>query len=128
VRRSGAALGEPGTEIAWVGSADTILVVRGFEIRFRRLAATLAIAACGFAPADFPWRLGPCRCGLAGTAAAPLHSSGFYALPGLSMLMRSVNDSQAGTLRRKETPSQYASLTGDPVFLKVFSNTLYTSL
>jgi ABC-type spermidine/putrescine transport system permease subunit I len=45
----------------------------------------------------------------------------FYALPVLSMLMRSVND-PVWTL------SHYASLTGDTVFLKVFLNTLYTSL
>jgi ABC-type spermidine/putrescine transport system permease subunit I len=45
----------------------------------------------------------------------------FYALPVLSMLMRSVNDPSW-------TLSHYASLTGDTVFLKVFSNTLYTSL
>lgn len=45
----------------------------------------------------------------------------FYALPVLSMLMRSLND-PAWTL------SHYASLTGDTVFLKVFSNTLSTSL
>ncbi len=45
----------------------------------------------------------------------------FYAVPVLSMLMRSVND-PVWTL------SHYASLTGDTVFLKVLSNTLYTSL
>ena len=45
----------------------------------------------------------------------------FYALPVLSMLMRSVDD-PVWTL------SHYASLTSDTVFLKVFSNTLYTSL
>jgi ABC-type spermidine/putrescine transport system permease subunit I len=44
-----------------------------------------------------------------------------YAVPVLSMLMRSVND-PAWTL------SHYASLTSDTVFLKVFLNTLYTSL
>jgi ABC-type spermidine/putrescine transport system permease subunit I len=45
----------------------------------------------------------------------------FYAVPVLSMLMRSVND-PVWTL------SHYASLTSDTVFLKVFSNTLSTSL
>ena len=45
----------------------------------------------------------------------------FYAVPVLSMLMRSVDD-PVWTL------SHYASLTDDTVFLKVFSNTLYTSL
>jgi ABC-type spermidine/putrescine transport system permease subunit I len=45
----------------------------------------------------------------------------FYAVPVLSMLMRSVNDPDW-------TLSHYASLTGDTVFLKVFANTLYTSL
>jgi putative spermidine/putrescine transport system permease protein len=45
----------------------------------------------------------------------------FYALPVLSMLMRSVND-PVWTL------SHFASLTGDTVFLKVFANTLTTSL
>src|SRR6185369_8530469 len=44
-----------------------------------------------------------------------------YAVPVLSMLMRSVND-PVWTL------SHFASLTGDTVFLKVFLNTLYTSL
>jgi ABC-type spermidine/putrescine transport system permease subunit I len=44
----------------------------------------------------------------------------FYALPVLSMLMRSVND-PVWTL------SHFASLTGDTVFLKVFVNTLITS-
>jgi ABC-type spermidine/putrescine transport system permease subunit I len=45
----------------------------------------------------------------------------FYAVPVLSMLMRSVND-PVWTL------SHYVSLTGDAVVLKVFANTLYTSL
>lgn len=45
----------------------------------------------------------------------------FYALPVLSMLMRSIND-PAWTL------SHYAALTADTVFLKVFANTLVTSL
>jgi ABC-type spermidine/putrescine transport system permease subunit I len=45
----------------------------------------------------------------------------FYAVPVLSMLMRSVNDPDW-------TLSHYVSLTGDTVFLKVFANTLYTSL
>ena len=45
----------------------------------------------------------------------------FYAVPVLSMLLRSVND-PVWTL------SHYVSLTGDAVFLKVFANTLYTSL
>jgi ABC-type spermidine/putrescine transport system permease subunit I len=55
--------------------------------------------------------------------AAPLllFMLAFYAVPVLSMLMRSVNDPVW-------TPSHYASLAGDTVFLKVFSNTLYTSL
>jgi ABC-type spermidine/putrescine transport system permease subunit I len=55
--------------------------------------------------------------------AAPLllFMLAFYAVPVLSMLMRSVNDPVW-------TPSHYASLTGDTVFLKIFSNTLYTSL
>ena len=44
----------------------------------------------------------------------------FYAVPVLSMLMRSVND-PVWTL------SHYIALAGDAVFLKVFSNTLYTS-
>jgi ABC-type spermidine/putrescine transport system permease subunit I len=44
-----------------------------------------------------------------------------YAVPVLSMLMRSVND-PVWTL------SHYAALTSDTVFLKVFLNTLYTSL
>ena len=44
-----------------------------------------------------------------------------YAVPVLSMLMRSVND-PVWTL------SHYASLTSDTVFLKVFLNTLYSSL
>jgi ABC-type spermidine/putrescine transport system permease subunit I len=50
-----------------------------------------------------------------------LFSLVFYAVPVLSMLMRSIND-PAWTL------SHYAALTGDPVFLKVFANTLFTSL
>jgi ABC-type spermidine/putrescine transport system permease subunit I len=45
----------------------------------------------------------------------------FYAVPVLSVLMRSVND-PVWTL------SHYASLMGDIVFLKVLSNTLSTSL
>jgi ABC-type spermidine/putrescine transport system permease subunit I len=55
--------------------------------------------------------------------AAPLllFMAAFYAVPVLSMLMRGVND-PVWTL------SHYAALTGDTVFLKVFSNTLYTSL
>jgi ABC-type spermidine/putrescine transport system permease subunit I len=55
--------------------------------------------------------------------AAPLllFMLAFYAVPVLSMLMRSVNDPVW-------TTSHYASLTGDTVFLKVFLNTLYTSL
>ena len=55
--------------------------------------------------------------------AAPLllFMLAFYALPVLSMLMRSVND-PAWTL------SHFAALTHDTVFLKVFLNTLYTSL
>jgi ABC-type spermidine/putrescine transport system permease subunit I len=55
--------------------------------------------------------------------AAPLllFMLAFYAVPVVSMLMRSVNDPVW-------TTSHYASLTGDTVFLKVFLNTLYTSL
>jgi ABC-type spermidine/putrescine transport system permease subunit I len=55
--------------------------------------------------------------------AAPLllFMLAFYAVPVLSMLMRSFND-PVWTL------SHYTSLPGDMVFLKVFSNTLYTSL
>jgi putative spermidine/putrescine transport system permease protein len=55
--------------------------------------------------------------------AAPLllFMLAFYAMPVLSMLMRSVNDPAW-------TPSHYAALAGDTVFLKVFSNTLYTAL
>jgi ABC-type spermidine/putrescine transport system permease subunit I len=55
--------------------------------------------------------------------AAPLllFMLAFYAMPVLSMLMRSVNDPVW-------TPSHYVSLAGDTVFLKVFSNTLLTSL
>jgi ABC-type spermidine/putrescine transport system permease subunit I len=45
----------------------------------------------------------------------------FYALPVLSMLLRSVNDPVW-------TTSHFTSLTHDTVFLKVFANTLYTSL
>ncbi|HEU0149506.1 MAG TPA: ABC transporter permease [Bradyrhizobium sp.] len=45
----------------------------------------------------------------------------FYAAPVLAMLMRSVND-PAWTL------SHFASLARDTVFLKVFLNTMYTSL
>jgi ABC-type spermidine/putrescine transport system permease subunit I len=55
------------------------------------------------------------------TAPLLLFMLAFYTLPVLSMMLRSVND-PAWTL------SHYASLTGDAVFLKVFSNTLYTSL
>jgi len=55
-------------------------------------------------------------------AAPPLlFMLAFYAVPVLSMLLRSVSD-PVWTL------SHYASLTGDTVFLKVFCNTLYTSL
>jgi ABC-type spermidine/putrescine transport system permease subunit I len=55
--------------------------------------------------------------------AAPLliFMLAFYALPVLSMLMRSVND-PIWTL------SHFAALAHDTVFLKVFLNTLYTSL
>jgi ABC-type spermidine/putrescine transport system permease subunit I len=54
--------------------------------------------------------------------AAPLllFMSAFYAVPVLSMLMRSISD-PVWTL------SHYASMTGDTVFLKIFCNTLYTS-
>ena len=55
------------------------------------------------------------------TAPLLLFMLALYAVPVLSMLMRSVND-PVWTL------SHYASLTGDTVFLKVFLNTLYTSL
>ena len=47
--------------------------------------------------------------------------SAFYAVPVLSMLIRSVND-PVWTL------SHYAALTGDTVFLKVLANTFVTSL
>jgi ABC-type spermidine/putrescine transport system permease subunit I len=55
--------------------------------------------------------------------AAPLlfFMLAFYAVPVLSMLMRSVNDPAW-------TWSHYASLAADTVFLKVLSNTLATSL
>jgi ABC-type spermidine/putrescine transport system permease subunit I len=55
------------------------------------------------------------------TAPLLLFMLAFYAAPVLAMLMRSVND-PAWTL------SHYAALAGDTVFLKVFWNTLYTSL
>lgn len=55
------------------------------------------------------------------TAPLLLFMSAFYALPVLSMLAHSVDD-PAWTL------SHYAALASDPVFLKVFWNTLYTSL
>ena len=55
------------------------------------------------------------------TAPLLLFMLALYAVPVLSMLMRSVND-PVWTL------SHYASLTSDTVFLKVFLNTLYTSL
>jgi ABC-type spermidine/putrescine transport system permease subunit I len=55
------------------------------------------------------------------TAPLLLFMLALYAVPVLSMLMRSVND-PVWTL------SHYVSLTGDTVFLKVFLNTLYTSL
>jgi ABC-type spermidine/putrescine transport system permease subunit I len=55
------------------------------------------------------------------TAPLLLFMLALYAVPVLSMLMRSVND-PVWTL------SHYVSLTGDAVFLKVFLNTLYTSL
>jgi ABC-type spermidine/putrescine transport system permease subunit I len=55
------------------------------------------------------------------TAPLLLFMLAFYAAPVLSMLTRSVND-PGWTL------SHYASLAGDVVFLKVFWNTLYTSL
>jgi ABC-type spermidine/putrescine transport system permease subunit I len=44
----------------------------------------------------------------------------FYAVPVVSMLMRSVNDPAWGL-------SHYRALTNDAVFFKVFTNTLYTS-
>ena len=55
--------------------------------------------------------------------AAPLvvFMLAFYALPVVTMLMRSVSDPVW-------TVSNYAALTGDAVFLKTFSNTFYTSL
>jgi ABC-type spermidine/putrescine transport system permease subunit I len=55
------------------------------------------------------------------TAPLVLFMLVLYAVPVLSMLMRSVND-PVWTL------SHYASLANDTVFLKVFLNTLYTSL
>jgi ABC-type spermidine/putrescine transport system permease subunit I len=55
--------------------------------------------------------------------AAPLvlFMLAFYALPVLSMLMRSVSDPTW-------TLAHYGELVGDPVFAKVFRNTLETSL
>lgn len=55
--------------------------------------------------------------------AAPLllFMLAFYAVPVLSMLMRSISDPFW-------TLSHYASLKGDAVFFKTFSNTLYTAL
>ena len=55
--------------------------------------------------------------------AAPLvvFMLAFYALPVVTMLMRSVSDPMW-------TVSNYAALAGDAVFLKTFSNTFYTSL
>jgi ABC-type spermidine/putrescine transport system permease subunit I len=55
--------------------------------------------------------------------AAPLvvFMLAFYALPVVTMLMRSVSDPVW-------TVSNYAALPGDAVFLKTFSNTFYTSL
>jgi ABC-type spermidine/putrescine transport system permease subunit I len=55
------------------------------------------------------------------TAPLLLFMLAFYAAPVVAMLMRSVNDPAW-------TVSHYGVLAGDPVFLKVFSNTLYTSL
>lgn len=54
--------------------------------------------------------------------AAPLllFMLAFYALPVVTMLMRSVSDPQW-------TLSNYAALSDDTVFVKVFANTLYTS-
>ena len=88
----------------------------GVEIRFEGLAATRQSGV------RLPWRLS-WRPVMPLLLAAPLllFMLVFYALPVLSMLMRSVNDPNW-------TLSHYASLTGDTVFLKVFSNTLYTSL
>ena len=88
----------------------------GVEIRFEGLAATRQSGL------RLPWRLSS-RPVMPLLLAAPLllFMLVFYALPVLSMLMRSVNDPSW-------TLSQYASLTGDTVFLKVFSNTLYASL
>ena len=88
----------------------------GVEIRFEGLAATRRSGV------RLPWRRSwrPVKPLL---LAAPLllFMLVFYALPVLSMLMRSVSDPNW-------TLSHYASLTDDTVFLKVFSNTLYTSL
>ena len=55
--------------------------------------------------------------------AAPLivFMLAFYALPVVTMLMRSVSDPVW-------TVANYAALPGDVVFLKTFSNTFYTSL
>jgi ABC-type spermidine/putrescine transport system permease subunit I len=55
------------------------------------------------------------------TAPLVLFMVVFYAVPVLTMLLRSVND-PVWTL------SHYGLLTGDTVFLKVFSNTLHISL
>jgi putative spermidine/putrescine transport system permease protein len=82
------------------------------EVRFPGLAATRPLSAPLLWQRAVPLLL-----------AAPLllFMLAFYAVPVLSMLMRSVND-PVWTL------SHYVSLTGDTVFLKVFLNTLYTSL
>jgi len=86
------------------------------EIRFEGLAATRQSGA------RVSWWLS-WRPSVPLLLAAPLllFMLAFYVLPVLSMLMRSVND-PVWTL------SHFASLTGDTVFLKVFANTLTTSL
>jgi ABC-type spermidine/putrescine transport system permease subunit I len=92
----------------------------GIEIRFAELAATRPSSMR--LSRRLSWRphsrsFWP----LLLTAPLLLFMLVFYALPVLSMLMRSVND-PVWTL------AHFASLTGDAVFLKVFANTLTTSL
>jgi ABC-type spermidine/putrescine transport system permease subunit I len=88
----------------------------GFEIRFAELAAT---RPGGMRPSWWlAWRP---SMPLLLTAPLVLFMLVFYALPVLSMLMRSVDD-PAWTL------SHFAALASDAVFLKVFANTLVTSL
>jgi ABC-type spermidine/putrescine transport system permease subunit I len=81
------------------------------EVRSAEHAATPPVGV------SLPWRR---AVPLLLTAPLLLFMMAFYAVPVLSMLMRSVND-PVWTL------THYASLTSDTVFLKVFVNTLYTS-